>query len=103
MRARFSEGFNQLQPLHQLLALGFRGRVLQFGAQRDRFLLKFDATQHLLHGFRADAHAEGILTEFIQLRLVLIFVQQLMQLKVGQARLEHHIAFEVKNLLKLLQ
>ena len=103
MRARFREGFHQLQALHELLALGFGCRVLQFGAQRDRFLLKLDPAQHLLHGFRADTNAEGILTEFIQLRLILIFVQQLTQLKVREARFQHHIAFEVQNLLQLLQ
>ena len=32
MRARFGEGFDQLQPLHELLALRFGCRVLQFGA-----------------------------------------------------------------------
>ena len=103
MRARFGEAFNQLQPLHQLLALGFRCRFLQFGAQGHAFLLKLNPAQHLLHGFRADADTEGILAEFIQLRLILIFVQQLMQLEIREARFQHHIAFEVQNLLKLLQ
>ena len=97
------ERLHQLQPLDQLLALGLAGGLLQLGAQPDLLGVEIDAVQDRLHRLGADADAERLLAELVLLGVELLLGQRLVQLEVGQSRLEHHVALEIEDLLELLQ
>ena len=101
--AAFIEGIDQLEALDQLLALGLAARLAQISAQAHALLRQIDAGQNQLHRLSANADREGVIAKLIQLGLVLVLIEQLVQLEVGQAGLEHHIALEIEDLLKVLQ
>ncbi len=101
--AGFGERLDQLQALDQLLALGLAGGLLQVGAQLHLLGVDVDADQDALDRLGADAGAERVVAELVLLGHQLIFGQQLVQLQVGQARLQHHVALEVEDLLEFLQ
>ena len=102
-RAAVRERLDQLQPLDQLLALGLGGGFLQVAAQPHLFLVEDDLVQHLLDRLGTDADLELVVAELVLLGEQLILGEQLVQLHVGGAWLQHHVAFEIQDLLEFLQ
>jgi hypothetical protein len=102
-RAGFRERLDQLQALHQLLALGLRGGLLQIAAQLHLLFVEVDLGQDLLDRLGADADLELVLAELVLLGEQLILGQQLVQLEIGGAWFQHHVALEVEDLLQLFQ
>ncbi len=102
-RAAVGERLDQLQALDQLLALGLGGGLLQIAAQLHLLLVEVDLVQHLLDRLGADADLELVLAELVLLGEQLILGEQLMQLEIGGAGFQHHVALEVEDLLQLLQ
>ncbi len=100
--AALAERLDQLQALDQLLALGLARRLLQLGAQADLVGLDVDAGQDLLDRLGTDAVAE-LVAELVLLGFQHVLGQQLVQLEVGRARVEHDVALEIQDLLELLQ
>ena len=101
--AALAERLDQLQPLDELLALGFGVGLLQLGPQRHLVGADVDPVQDALDRLGADAGAERVLPELVLLGHQLIFRQQLMQLEVREAGLQHHIALEIEDLLQFLE
>ena len=66
-RAGFEERLDQLQALHQLLALGLGRGFLQVGAQLRPSPRRGRSVQHLLDRLGADAGAERVVAEFVLL------------------------------------
>ncbi len=59
--------------------------------------------QHLLDRLGADADLELVVAELVLLGEKLVLGEKLMQLQVGGAGFQHHVALEVEDLLQLLQ
>src|SRR5665213_2619908 len=100
---RFHKGFDQLQPLHQLLTLGVGIGIAQLAVEALLLFRQIDRGEQLLHRLGADAGGERFLAELI-LRLDEVFlVEELVLLQIGQTRLGHDVGFEIENLLEILQ
>ncbi len=101
--ARLAEGLDQLQPLDDLLGLQLAGRLGEVGAQLLGLGLEVDGGQHLADRLGADAGAEGVLAELVDLVEELVLVEELAVLEIGQARLDHDVLLEVEDALEVAQ
>ncbi len=102
-RARDHEALDELQALHELLALCFRAGFLELDAHFVAQFLEVDRGENLTDGFGADAVAEAIFAVFFDSRAVLIFRQQFFDLQRGHARFDDDVVFEIQNALEILQ
>ncbi len=102
-RLRFDEGLDQLQPLHQLLALRLRRGFLQIGAQLHLLGFGVDRLQHLADRFGADADGEALLAVLIDGALVLFLADQLARLQRRQAGIDDDVVLEVEDAFEVLQ
>ena len=100
---RFHEGFDQLQALHQLLALDFGVCGAQVVPHFHLFVGKVQFLQHALQGFRADQRLEAFLPILILRVDVLFLGHQLLHLQRRHARLDDDERLEVEDLFQLLQ
>ena len=103
LRPGLAERLDQFEALDQLLALRLARGLLEVGAQLHLLRIAIDADQDLLDRLGADASLERVIAELVLLGEQLVLGQKLMQLHVGEARLQHDIALEIQNLLELFQ
>ena len=67
------------------------------------FRLQVDAFQHFADGFRANPRAESIGPVFVLGFDEFLIGQQLPRLQRRQARLNHHVVFEIQDAFQILQ
>src|SRR6516164_3923345 len=97
------EGFNQLEPLSELLRLQLGSRFGDFLAQIRRHLLQIESFEHFADRFRADHRGEAVGAELILRLDVFLLGQELAVLERGEAGLEHDIVLEIKDALEVLE
>ena len=66
-------------------------------------LLEIERLEHFADRFRADHGGEAVGAEFVLRLDVILFGQELAVLERREARLEHHVIFEIQNALEILQ
>ena len=101
--AGLDQVLDQLEPLDQLLALGFGVGLAQLVAQR--FLLEgqVEVHQQVLERLSADLGGEAVLAEVVLRLVVLLFAQQLVHGHGGHAGIDDHEALEVEHALEILE
>ena len=96
------EGFQQLQPLGQLLDLGLGIGRGDFLADALDFLVDVDLGHQVL--YRLGTHLGGeLVAELFHGFVVLLIVQQLALVQGSQAGIGHHIGFKIQNALDIPQ
>src|SRR5690606_32672378 len=100
--ARPLEGFHQFQSLGQLLDLGFRVGLRNLFAQAADLVLQINGDQQFANGFGTHAGIE-VIAKFFKGFEVLLIVQQLTLFQGSHARIDHHVAFEIKHELDVTQ
>ena len=101
--AREDEGFDQLEPLDELLALGLGVGRCQLAPERVPLLLKVELGEHGADDLRPDAGLEGIGAELVLRLAELILGEKLELVERGEARLGDDVALEVEDALHLLE
>ena len=96
------EAFQDFQTFRQLLELGVRTGLADFGMQRFDFGVQVDAAQQFADGFRAHQRTEFV-TVFLELVEIVLFGQQLALVQRGHAGLDDDEAFEVQHALDIAQ
>ena len=99
---RALEGFQHLEALGQLLALGFRTRCGEFLAQLFDFTIEIQRAQHLTDAFGTH-HGFEIIAELVDLGVVVIFGHDLAALQRRHARVNHDEGFEIEHALDVAQ
>ena len=97
------EGFDQLQPLHELLALRLGIGLLQLVAQRIALALEIEGLQHGPDRLRADSGGEGVGTVIVLSLAELLLGEELVFLEGRQAWLRDDVALEIENPLHFLE
>ena len=100
--ARLAERVDDLQALGVLQLLLRRLLGPHLLAQLDRQPLDVDALQQLLDRLGAHLRLEAVLVLFARLA-VLLFVQQLVLLQLGLARIDDDVGLEVEDALEIAQ
>ena len=101
--AREDEGFDQLQPLYELLALGLGVGRCQLVPQRVPLFLEIELGQHGADHLRPDPGLEGIGAKVVLRLAELIFGEQLELIERREAWLGDDIALEIEDPLHFLE
>ena len=101
--AGFKKRLDQLQPLDELFALGFRIGFSQVLAKSLAFFFKVDRLEHLANGFGADADGERVFAVFVNRVLILIFAHKLVQLERRQPGFNNDVVFKIQDPFEILQ
>ena len=96
------KGFHQLQTLGQLLDFGLGGGLRNFFAQLANLVSEIHRGQQFINSLGAHASVE-IITELFQRFEILLIVQQLTLVQGSHARLDNHVALEIKYALDITQ
>ncbi len=101
--AGFDEALDELQALDQLLAAGFGGDVRKLQAHRVAQFLEVELLEKLLDGFGADHGGEGAFAVLVERFVILLLVEQLKRRERAHARVGDDVAFEIEDLLEVLE
>src|SRR5215467_196756 len=101
--ARLNERLNKLKTLGKLLRLEFGLRLGDLKTQVRRELLKVERFEHLPDRLGAYGGGEAVLPVLLLRPEVFVLRQQLTVLERREARLQHHVVFEIENALEILE
>ncbi len=97
------EGFDELGALGELFQLQFGAGLTHLLAHLLHFFFQIHRGEDFADRFRADAGGESVLAVLVDGFVILFLGEDLVLLKRGQARFDHHIAFKVEHALHILE